>query len=95
MPAIGFGLLWISYALGLWSWCLLTGRNVTLKQLVSPTTTFNWSGVTAGSVPPDQIMPDGIQSAPGGRNVSAAAAAIAAGAAAAAAAAKAGDFKKS
>jgi hypothetical protein len=38
MGAIGIGLVWGSYTIGLWAWCLLTGRNVSITQLVSFTT---------------------------------------------------------
>lgn len=38
MGAIGIGLVWGSYTLGLWAWCLVTGRNVSMPQLLSFTT---------------------------------------------------------
>ncbi len=53
MVAIGMGLAWASYTLGLWGWCLVTGRNVSLRQLLSFT---QW--------PPDSAATSGSQAAP-------------------------------
>lgn len=48
MAGIGIGVLWISYALGLYGYCLIRGYNVTLAQLVSKQ---NWTDVyTSGIV---------------------------------------------
>lgn len=57
MPAIGMGLGWLGYALGLWGWSLLRGYNVTLGQLMSPIHPY------AGAWPP-ALLPD-TQTLPG------------------------------
>ncbi len=57
MPAIGMGLGWLGYALGLWGWSLLRGYNVTLGQLMSPTHPY------AGAWPPP-LLPN-TQTLPG------------------------------
>jgi hypothetical protein len=63
VPAIGMGLGWLGYSLGLWGWSLLRGYNVTLGQLMSPAHPYS------GAWPPalmanTQIFPGKDQSAP-------------------------------
>ena len=36
MPAIGFGLLWLSYTVGLYGYCTWKGYDVTWSQLIRP-----------------------------------------------------------
>jgi len=36
MPAIGFGLLWMSYTVGLYGYCTWKGYDVTWSQLIRP-----------------------------------------------------------
>jgi hypothetical protein len=50
LPAIGMGLGWLGYALGLWGWSLLRGYNVTLGQLMSPLHPY------AGAWPPALLL---------------------------------------
>jgi hypothetical protein len=57
VPAIGMGLGWLGYALGLWGWSLLRGYNVTLGQLMSPLHPY------AGTWPP-ALLPN-TQTLPG------------------------------
>lgn len=38
MGTIGIALVWGGYTLTLWGWCLITGRNVSMAQLLSFTT---------------------------------------------------------
>jgi hypothetical protein len=57
MPAIGMGLGWLGYSLGLWGWSLLRGYNVTLGQLMSPVHPYS------GAWPPP-LLPD-TQTLPG------------------------------
>jgi hypothetical protein len=57
VPAIGMGLGWLGYSLGLWGWSLLRGYNVTLGQLMSPTHPY------AGAWPPP-LLPN-TQTLPG------------------------------
>jgi hypothetical protein len=40
MIAIGVGLAWAGYAIGIWGYCLVRGCNVTFMQLFKPT----WPG---------------------------------------------------
>ena len=42
MPAIGFGLVWFGYALGLWGYCKVKGYSVGFGQLVRPSKAFTW-----------------------------------------------------
>jgi hypothetical protein len=35
MAAVGVGVVWIAYFLGLWGYCMIRGYNVSPKQLVS------------------------------------------------------------
>ena len=37
MVWLGFGLGWMGYAVGLYGYVLITGYNLTLAQLISPT----------------------------------------------------------
>lgn len=39
MAAIGIGVLWMSYTIGLYGYCLIRGYNITPKQLLAK----NWS----------------------------------------------------
>jgi len=63
MGAVGIGLVWAGYTIGLWGWCLVTGRNVSLGQLVSfttwpPDSTSTSSGSdSSGSTGPDTAPP--------------------------------------
>ena len=60
MIAIGFGLAWVSYSLGLWGYSLIKGYNLGAKQIVSPTGFYSgkWPPAMAGNL---QIIPDGSQ----------------------------------
>ena len=60
MVAIGMGLAWLSYSLGLWGYSLIKGYNLGAKQIVSPTAFYS------GKWPPQQagntvIIPNGSQ----------------------------------
>jgi hypothetical protein len=63
LPAIGMGLGWLGYSLGLWGWALLRGYNVTLGQLMSPTHPYSGSWPPA-LMAPTQVIPGKDQSAP-------------------------------
>jgi hypothetical protein len=41
MRILGVGLIWVSYAVGMWGYCLIRGYDVTLLQLVKPAV---WTG---------------------------------------------------
>ena len=47
--AIGIGLVWGGYTLGLLGWCMITGRNVSIRQLVDFTTWPPASPAASGS----------------------------------------------
>lgn len=42
MVAIGMGLVFTAYAVGMWGYCLVRGYNVTFAQVFAPT----WPGAT-------------------------------------------------
>ena len=58
MVVIGFGLAFVSYTFGLYGWSLVRGYNLTLKQLISPTSfyTGKWPPEKAGNT---EIFPTG------------------------------------
>jgi len=63
MIAIGMGLAWLSYATGLWGYCLIRGYDISPKQIFSPV------GFYAGPWPPPpasntEIIPSGTPAAP-------------------------------
>ena len=60
MIAIGFGLAWVSYSLGLWGYSLIKGYNLGAKQIVSPTGFYSgkWPPPAAGNT---VIIPNGSQ----------------------------------
>ena len=62
MPAIGFGLAWAGYTLGLWGWCLLRGYDVTLGELANPVHILNWKRAIQVMIPPDQVLPSSAKS---------------------------------
>lgn len=43
MVAIGIGLVFLAYAVGMWGYCLVRGYDVTFTQVF----TSRWSGTTA------------------------------------------------
>jgi hypothetical protein len=59
MPAIGFGLAWAGWTLGLWGFCLVKGYDITLGELVNPAHVLNWQQATGQHVPVGQILPSG------------------------------------
>lgn len=65
MPAIGMGLVWGGWTLGLWGYCLIRGYDVTLGQLANPVHVLNWKTATANLTPNTQIVPGG-QNTPAG-----------------------------
>lgn len=60
MIAIGFGLVWGAYALGLKGWSLLQGWDVTFGRLVSPVAWYD------GPWPPPQIPAGQLFASKGG-----------------------------
>jgi hypothetical protein len=63
LPAIGMGLGWLGYALGLWGWSLLRGYNVTLGQLMSPLHPYSGAWPPA-ALPATQTLPGKQTAAP-------------------------------
>lgn len=57
MPAIGFGLAWAGYTLGMWGFCLIRGYNITLAELANPVHILNWQKAIQETVPQGQILP--------------------------------------
>lgn len=57
MPAIGFGLAWAGYTLGMWGYCLVRGFDITLGELANPVHILNWQKATQNMVPKGQILP--------------------------------------
>jgi hypothetical protein len=57
MPAIGFGLTWAGYTLGMWGYCLVRGFNITLSDLANPVHILNWQKAIRETVPQGQILP--------------------------------------
>ena len=56
MIAIGFGLAWAGYAIGMWGYCLVRDYNVTFADLFKAT----WPGLAAGTGPgtvSSQVVP--------------------------------------
>ena|SRR5215472_4789331 len=58
MVVIGFGLAFVSYTFGLYGWSLVRGYNLTLKDLISPTSFYagKWPPPTATNT---EIFPSG------------------------------------
>jgi hypothetical protein len=56
MVAVGFGLIWGGYAVGLWGWCLLQGYDITFGQLVSPLHSYSQAW-PPGPIPAGQVFP--------------------------------------
>ena len=59
MPAIGMGIIWGGWTLGLWGWCLIRGYDVSLGQLVNPVHQLDWKTAIANQIPNTQIVPGG------------------------------------
>lgn len=59
MPAIGMGIIWGGWTLGLWGYCLLRGYDVTLGQLINPVHQLDWKTATGNLTPDTQIVPGG------------------------------------
>jgi hypothetical protein len=53
MPAIGFGLTWLGYALTSWGYCLVRGYNVKFTDWINPVHPYS------GAWPPPQNIPAG------------------------------------
>lgn len=64
MPAIGLGIVWAGYSLGLWGYCLIRGYNVTLGQLLDPRNTVTWATIKGSTVPQGSILPGSSAAAP-------------------------------
>ncbi len=60
MVAVGMGLVWLGYAAGLWGFSLVQGYNLSLGQLVSPTSYYKgkWPPQKAGNT---VILPTGTK----------------------------------
>jgi hypothetical protein len=68
MPAIGFGIVWAGYTLGLWGYCLIRGYDVTLGELANPVHILNWARATQSTVPPGQMMPSSAKAGTAGKS---------------------------
>lgn len=77
MPAIGMGLGWLGYALGLWGYSLIRGYNVTLGQLMSPLHPYSGAWPPA-AIPNTQVLPGKQQATQSTASTTAAAGAAAA-----------------
>ena len=58
MVAAGMLLIWGSWSVGLWGWCLLRDYDLTFGQLVSPTHPYSGAWPPA-KIPATQIWPGG------------------------------------
>jgi hypothetical protein len=63
MPAIGMGVLWAGYAVGLYGYCLIKGYDVTFGQLIDPRSSVSWP---PGPIPDGQVLPGKAQARAGG-----------------------------
>jgi hypothetical protein len=57
MPAIGMGLAWIGYTVGLWGYCLVKGYDVTIVQLANPVKPYAWPKGGPAPIPDSQLLP--------------------------------------
>lgn len=59
MPAVGMGIAWFGYGLGLWGFCMVKGYNVTLAQLLNPVSPYRATWPPSQNIPVTEIFPDG------------------------------------
>lgn len=64
MAAIGIGLMWVGYTVGLYGYCLLRGYNVTPKDLFSQSWPTSNKAAAPTPNPADSQSPNGFPNVP-------------------------------
>jgi hypothetical protein len=57
MPAIGFGIVWLGYALTSWGYCLVRGYPVSFSTWINPVHPYSGAWPPPGTIPQDEVFP--------------------------------------
>lgn len=63
MIVVGMACVWLSYATGLWGYCLARGHKVSFMEMVIPSEWPGWSAITASSYATGKAASDDLTKA--------------------------------